>query len=233
MLCAYLRLPYEYVPEADSPSDDMSARHTYLALREVRHTTIHLIRDHLRLPAEHPHSWRGHDLDFTGAVFDGGDFSGTVFSSGTVSFSGAELSGGTVSFDRAHFSGGTVDFSGARFSGGTVRFTIAHFSGGRVLFSGANFSGGTVDFKLTRFSGSMVSVVVGPGQGEPSLTDTAGAADRRDHRRCPRLVAAVQVHRTVGGGQEGVESGELIGAADEPRWRREQLARNRASRLGR
>ncbi|MET8080283.1 hypothetical protein [Streptomyces sp. NPDC005303] len=53
-----------YLPhsaEADLPTDDAEARHGYLALREVRHTVIRLIRDHLRLEAEHPHSWQGHD----------------------------------------------------------------------------------------------------------------------------------------------------------------------------
>lgn len=33
-------------------------------------------------------------------VFDGGDFSGAKFSSGTVSFAGAEFPGGTVDFSR-------------------------------------------------------------------------------------------------------------------------------------
>ncbi|WP_405653527.1 pentapeptide repeat-containing protein [Streptomyces sp. NBC_00019] len=180
VLCAYLRLPYTYVPEVDPPSDDVSARHAYMAMREVRHTTIRLIRDHLRLPPEHPHSWRGHDLDFTGAVFDGGDFSGAVFSGGTVSFTGAVFSrGGTVRFADVVFSGGTVDFfgtdisgtvdfsgavfsgakvtfSGSVLSGGTIRFSRAHFSGGTVRFDRVLFTDGTADFKLTQFSGGTV-----------------------------------------------------------------------------
>lgn len=99
VLCAYLRLPY--TAEADLPANDADARHTYLALREVRHTIIRLIRDHLRLPPTHPHSWQGHDFDFTGVVFDGGDFSEAVFSGGAVSFSGATFSGSAVYFGRA------------------------------------------------------------------------------------------------------------------------------------
>ncbi|WP_248844944.1 pentapeptide repeat-containing protein [Streptomyces griseorubiginosus] len=108
VLCAYLRLPY--TAETDLPADDTTARHTYRALREVRHTVIRLIRDHPRLEPEHPHSWQGHDFDFTNVAFDGGDLSETVFS------------GGAVDFVRATFSGSAVDFSGAAFSGGTVDF---------------------------------------------------------------------------------------------------------------
>ncbi|MEJ8642108.1 pentapeptide repeat-containing protein [Streptomyces sp. MS1.HAVA.3] len=112
VLCAYLRLPY--TAEPDLPPGDADARHLYLFLREVRHTVIPLIRDHLRLPLEHPSSWQGHGLDFTGVVFDGGSFGGAVFSGGKVSFDRAVFSGGTVSFEHSVFSGGTVDFSAAR-----------------------------------------------------------------------------------------------------------------------
>ncbi|MEU4499215.1 pentapeptide repeat-containing protein [Streptomyces sp. NPDC023998] len=153
VLCAYLRLPY--TAEADLPLGDTVARHEYLALREVRHTVIRLIRDHLRLTPDNPHSWQGHDLDFTGVVFDGGDFSGAVFSGGTVNFSGAVFSSGTVTFTSAWFSGGTVTFNNAGFSGGTVRFDGA-FSGGTVTFDGAGFSGGMVTFDRTGFSGGTV-----------------------------------------------------------------------------
>ncbi|MER5918368.1 hypothetical protein ABT124_51220 [Streptomyces sp. NPDC001982] len=56
VLCAYLRLPY--TAATDLPDDDANARHAYLALREVRHTVIRLIRDHLRPPPEHSSSWQ-------------------------------------------------------------------------------------------------------------------------------------------------------------------------------
>src|SRR4029079_4124554 len=61
VLCAYLRLPY--TAEAHLPAGVADDRHSDLALREVRHTVIRLIRDHLRLPAGHQHSWHGHDFD--------------------------------------------------------------------------------------------------------------------------------------------------------------------------
>jgi hypothetical protein len=92
VLCAYLRLPY--TPEADLPAGDTSARHDDLAGRQVRHTIVRLIRDHLRHEPGHPHSWQGHDLDFTSVAFDGGDFSHALFSGGTVNFGGAQFTGG-------------------------------------------------------------------------------------------------------------------------------------------
>ncbi|MDX2591618.1 hypothetical protein PV343_04925 [Streptomyces sp. WI03-4A] len=113
VLCAYLRLPY--TPEADLPADDTEACRAYLALREVRLTVIRLIRDHLRLPADHHHSWQGHDLDFTDVP-----------------------SGGTVNFRSATFSGGTVDFTDA---GGTIPAGLRAAVGspppsGRILANG-------------------------------------------------------------------------------------------------
>ncbi|MEU2358597.1 pentapeptide repeat-containing protein [Streptomyces misionensis] len=178
VLCSYLRLPY--TAEADLPAGDAEARHNYLALREVRHTVIRLIRDHLRLETEHLHSWQGHDFDFTGATFDGGDFTEATFSGGTVSFDEAAFSGGEVAFHRttfsskvsfnaAKFSGGAVVFSGATFSGSTLEFGKATFSGSMVYFNrltvcdgvlnfyGAAFSGGAVKVKEGRFSGGTVS----------------------------------------------------------------------------
>ncbi|MFF1399395.1 pentapeptide repeat-containing protein [Streptomyces sp. NPDC058287] len=176
VLCAYLRLPY--IAETDLPDEDAAARHAYVANREVRHTIIRLIRDHLRLEERHPHSWQGHHFDFTEVVFDGGDFTdarfttarlpdgsvqstgaifnGAVFSGGRVDFAGAVFSGGRVDFRHARFSGGTVDFRGAVFSGGTVDFNGAVFSGGRVDFADAEFLGGTVDFVGAVFSGGTV-----------------------------------------------------------------------------
>ncbi|WP_322658103.1 pentapeptide repeat-containing protein [Streptomyces justiciae] len=154
VLCAYLRLPY--VAESALSAGDTDARHAYLALREVRHTIIRLICDHLRLPLRDPRSWQGHDFDFTGVVFDGGDFIGAQFSGSTVRFGGAQFSGGTVDFTAAQFSGSAVDFSGAKFSSGTVSFSGAKFSSGTVNFHRVQFSGGTVGFIEVEFSGGAV-----------------------------------------------------------------------------
>ncbi|WP_333771004.1 pentapeptide repeat-containing protein [Streptomyces sp. IBSBF 2435] len=153
ILCAYLRLPY--TPETDIPPDDRPAHHQYSADREVRHTTIRLIRDHLRPTpdSDQPH-WHGHTFDFTGVAFDGGDFSRARFTGGTVSFTGTRFTGGTVDFTAAQFTGGTVDFTGARFTGGTVDFTAAQFASDNVTFVASRFEGGTVNFAAAQFEGS-------------------------------------------------------------------------------
>lgn len=197
VLCAYLRLPY--TGEADLPSGDADALHAYLALREVRHTVIRLICDRLRLAPEHPHSWQGHDLDFTDVVFDGGNLSGAVFSGGRVDFrgarfsdgmvdfgfarflggmvyfSGAEFTGGTVHFDHATFAGGTVPFISAEFTGGAVHFDSAKFSGSRVLFDRAEFTSGTVTFDHARFSGGTVDFSSANGAAPSGLVPAAGS----------------------------------------------------------
>jgi uncharacterized protein YjbI with pentapeptide repeats len=163
VLCAYLRLPYDPDPGDDAAPVERTA---YRANREVRHTIIRLIAAHLRPGAAV--SWQGLNFDFTGVVFDGGDFTAArfsggkiffndaVFSGGTIGFRGAEFSGGEVSFIRSEFSGGEVDLSFAKFSGGEVVFHFAEFSGGKVSFAGAKFSGGQVRFVGAKFSGGQV-----------------------------------------------------------------------------
>src|SRR6185437_10841392 len=100
VLCAYLRLPYEPDPGDDAPAEKQLDFH---GSREVRLTVIRVITAHLKDDAAV--SWQGLNLDFTGAVFDGGDFDLLGFSGGTVSFTGAEFSG-EVGFNGAEFSGG-------------------------------------------------------------------------------------------------------------------------------
>jgi len=123
VLCAYLRMPYEPDPGEDAPGEDgpIEKRLAFQASREVRHTVIRVITNHLNGTA--PVSWRGLNFDFTGVVFDGGTFTRAEFSGGTVDFTFAGFSGGTVGFGGAEFSAGTVDFGSAGFSGGTVDFS--------------------------------------------------------------------------------------------------------------
>jgi hypothetical protein len=156
VLCTYLRIQYESEPDASAlPAEQVWGN------REVRRTVVRLITQHLRPTAAVP--WRGLDFDFTGVVFDGGDFSGARFARGTVNFDGARFVG-EVSFAGAEFSGATVSFGGAEFSG-TVNFTDAKFTGGTVSFKGAKFTGGKVLFgpeilgraEPAEFSGSEVS----------------------------------------------------------------------------
>jgi hypothetical protein len=110
-LCAYLRLPYNPDPGDDA---DPTERTAYRANREVRHTIIRVITAHLQDGAAL--SWPGLNLDFTGMVFDGGDFRCAKFSSGTVNFTRAKFSGGEIDFGYAEFSGGAVSFRDAEFS---------------------------------------------------------------------------------------------------------------------
>jgi len=183
VLCAYLRLPYLPDPREGQLATVTSEhswsvgdgqgkeQRTYVLRtndREVRHTVIRIIRDHLRPGVAI--SWQGRDFDFTGATFDGCDFSGAHFSGGTARFADAKFSGGQVDFSGATFSGSQVDFGSAKFSGGEVDFGSAKFSGGQidfgslefsgdevyVIYYGAEFSGSQVDFGRAKFSGSQV-----------------------------------------------------------------------------
>jgi uncharacterized protein YjbI with pentapeptide repeats len=151
VLCAYLRMPYELDPGSNSPEPQRLA---FQSSREVRHTVIRVITAHLKEDAAT--SWQGLDFDFTGAVFDGGDFNAAQFSGGTANFGGARFSGGSVNFSLALFSGGTVNFYEARFSGSRAIFGLALFSGGEINFGGAEFSGGEVDFSHAMFRGGEV-----------------------------------------------------------------------------
>ncbi|MET8631074.1 hypothetical protein ABZW30_46600 [Kitasatospora sp. NPDC004669] len=158
VLCAYLRMPYSPQPDDTAPAEE---RLNWQANREVRRTVVRTIGDHQQVTqAPSTTSWDGHDYDFTGTVFDSGDFSSarftgevrfkdTKFTGGRVSFRGAEFSEGSkVTFYRAEFTkGSTVSFKGAQFTeGSTVGFRGAQFTGGTVDFRGAQFTGGTVDF---------------------------------------------------------------------------------------
>jgi hypothetical protein len=172
VLCAYLRLPYTPPLDADAPAppygvvaksgrgldpDSAPPMPTCDAHeeRQVRHTVIRLIANHLRAGAAV--TWQGYDFDFTGVVFDGGNFGGAEFTGGQVSFTGARFTDGKVSFNRARFTGGTVSFHRARFAGGQVFFSGAEFAGGHVSFSSAQFTGCEVSFGGAEFTGGHVS----------------------------------------------------------------------------
>lgn len=155
VLCGYLRMPY--APDRGEVAPQ-GARFAFQARREVRHTAIRVIAAHLRDDVG-KESWQGLNFDFTGVVFDGGDFSGIRVPSGTVSFRDAQFVGGRVDFDGAQFSGGAVDFSRAEFSGGIVAFTSTQFSGGAVDFIDTRFSGGAIDFSAARFRRGTVDFI--------------------------------------------------------------------------
>ncbi|MFS8202576.1 pentapeptide repeat-containing protein [Streptomyces sp. CWNU-52B] len=150
VLCAYLRMPYQ--PDLDRPDHKAGER-------EVRHTIIRVIRDHLQQP-DSPGSWSTHAFNFTGALFDGGDFSHSCFR-GTADFGGATFTGGTVHFSWVDLSATSmVNFSGATITGGgTINFReAAVHDGSRVYFHRARLDHGTVSFREATFTtGSTVS----------------------------------------------------------------------------
>ncbi|WP_203736779.1 pentapeptide repeat-containing protein [Catellatospora chokoriensis] len=159
VLCSYLRMPYDHIP-----GDHDLVR----GEREVRLIIIGIISEHLRRDSADSKSWRGYDLDFSGAVFDGGDFSGAHFEGVTsfhgalfvrseVSFVGATFSHGTTSFIEAEFSGSRVRFEDSSFVSGGVYFGRATLSKGRVSFSGAKFNGAAVGFSGFLLSGGTLS----------------------------------------------------------------------------
>jgi uncharacterized protein YjbI with pentapeptide repeats len=160
VLCAYLRMPYEPPPEEldeEVGSEEHKAyqveKLTFAGLREVRHTIIRIIGDHLRADTR----WRGRDYDFTGVVFDGGNLAGAHFTGGEVSFTDAQFTSAKVSFDWARFTGAKVSFVEARFTGAQVSFDRAKFTGGELSFDRSRFTGGHVTFVGAQFTGAQVS----------------------------------------------------------------------------
>jgi uncharacterized protein YjbI with pentapeptide repeats len=178
VLCGYLRMPHEPYPPEEA--DRLIA---WRREREVRVTVLRLIAVHLYDDA--PVSWRGYDLDFTGAVLDVADFRRVRFVGGEiifiyavfvghdndqvvfddvefaegshVYFRCAEFRGGRLRFNRTRFTGGWVTFDSARFLGANVDFHEARFEAGEVRFEDAEFAHGLVDFTGAVFLGSEVN----------------------------------------------------------------------------
>ena len=169
VLCAYLRMPY--TPPVENPAgggarepDDVDHQEKWHPTqqqraqeRQVRHTVIRVITDHLRVTPSDPRSWHGYRFDFTGATFDGGDFSGITVSDGTLlRFTGARFVEGAVNFAKARFAGGKIDFRGAVVSAGKIDFYRAKFSGSSVDFVAIEVSGGELAFNGARFRRGML-----------------------------------------------------------------------------
>ena len=169
VLCSYLRLPYE--PNPASPDYRRGER-------EVRRTTIRIIRDHLR-PGFSSVSWAKCNFSFEGAIFDCGDLTGAQFSGGNVSFYGARFAAGTFHFNRVHFDGAHVSFTRAQFTGSDVRFDGAKFLSGDVSFEDAKHTAGRVSFKDVEFaaeckvSGDPLNHLTKPARQDSSRRPTA------------------------------------------------------------
>ncbi|WP_245646049.1 pentapeptide repeat-containing protein [Nocardiopsis trehalosi] len=160
VLCAYLRMPSAPAPSPPPKNASKVQREEhrvreleFVAFREVRHTIIRVIRDHLRRGSR----WQGMDYDFTGAIFDGANLSRSVFSSGQMLFDNASFSSGKIDFSDAVFCGGRVSFNGTEISDGRVTFRGAEFTDGWVSFGATGFVGGEVDFNGSVFSGGRVT----------------------------------------------------------------------------
>lgn len=191
VLCAYLRMPYQ--PDPTHPGHKEGER-------EVRHTIIPTIGDHLQQP-DAPTSWCANSFDFTGATFDGGNFSGRHFI-GKVTFYQATFSSGVVVFHNATF-GGDINFIATKFSGSTVHFDEVKFSGGTINFNGAKFSRSNVRFMFAKFSDSTVSF---------DMAEISGGMLRFDHAEF--IGGSVSFSRaTLGGGTVHFDGATLGGAA--------------------
>ncbi|TXK41712.1 pentapeptide repeat-containing protein [Nonomuraea sp. C10] len=148
VLCGFLRMPYQPAPGPDGP---VAERTAFAQHRNVRHTVIGIICDHLNPGAQGP-LWHDCHFDLSGAVFDGGNFSWAVVPEGcSLNFLGAKFVAGTTDFYRLRCHGGVANFWGVEFLGGEVRFWGAEFlSGG---FGECTFSGGKVDFGSKQMGG--------------------------------------------------------------------------------
>ena len=222
VLCGYLRLPYDptnallttVVSEHTWPIGAATGKETrtYEQLpndREVRLTIISTITHHLRDPADGgaPISWQGHDLDFTGATFDGGDFSrrqlhrrpghlrpGDVHrrqghlrrggvhrrlrSTSTRRRSPAARSPSTRRSSPAAWSPSTE----AQFTGGEVTFAGASSPAARSTSTGAKFTGGQVTFAGAS-SPAARSPSTGPVHRRPGHLRRGGVHRRPGHLR--------------------------------------------------
>lgn len=175
VLCSYLRLPYAPVSNSGQLGDNVNIEkivqkfsqdygervveeeHTISVRphdKEIRHTIIRIIADHLK--ANSSTNWSEFDFDFTGTTFDGGSFNGSIFK-GRALFIGATFTGAGFSFRKVDFMNANVSFAESRFTHGDVDFSNATFNGGKIDFSGAEFAGGTAKFQAVNFSSGTVN----------------------------------------------------------------------------
>ena len=158
-----MRLPAHAIRARPRPRGSLPARLAFQANREVRHTVIRVIAAHLRPDAAV--SWQGRNLDFTGTVFDGADFSHAHFSGGTVLFEDTQFLGAEVKFVDTIFEAeqfptggfsGIVSFARAKFTADVSAFVDSRFAG-FVFFGGADFAGGIVHFGKVEFSSGLTT----------------------------------------------------------------------------
>ncbi|MFF0874483.1 pentapeptide repeat-containing protein [Micromonospora aurantiaca (nom. illeg.)] len=167
VLCAYMRLPYSppgmTVATVSGEANDQRVLANDADLnskqeREVRHTVLRLIGDHLRRIEGDPFSWSGYEFDFTGAVIDGGNFAGAEFKGGRVSFERATFVLGEFSLAGATFDTTLASFAGAKFEGAGVSFKAASFTNSELDFESCEVSAGELDFRDIKLNGGRLSL---------------------------------------------------------------------------
>ncbi|WP_117209944.1 pentapeptide repeat-containing protein [Allorhizocola rhizosphaerae] len=139
-LCAYLRRPF--------------SGGTFGELT-IRTTTINLIREHLQPGADR--SWRGCDINLSGASIHDASFAGAQFADCLVDFTNAQFRGDMCRFTGARFERATVLFAGAQFCTALVDFAGSEFRGGTMDFSRARQDRGRIDLSNCRMNRNIVS----------------------------------------------------------------------------
>lgn len=163
-----------------------------------------MIRERLRPGA--PKRWDHCEIDLTGVVIKGGDFSEVDLSGVTLKLDKAAFIGGTTTFARAVFGNGSrVSFESARFDGGTVRFDDicmgteavvsfknASFISGKAVFGRAGFYSKNVSFHEAQFLGGCVDFSEVARWREPPVFDFAPQDAPRGLRWPPPFIRALE-----------------------------------------
>ncbi|PSL57128.1 hypothetical protein B0I31_102105 [Saccharothrix carnea] len=139
VLCGYIRLPYEHNADAEN---------WRVGEREVRLSIIRVLSDHLQ-PQSSP-SWIGYDLDFTGAVFDGGDFTSCHFSDCRLDFTNTKFVAGQTLFHSAKFTNVHLEFENATFQGGDLSLRWTRFQNCTFWLTGIKMIEGQINFSLAK-----------------------------------------------------------------------------------
>ncbi len=100
-------------------------------------------------------------LDFSHAIFEGGNFSldGAWINSGDIIFESARFDTGEAIFHNAHFPDGTVNFKNVSFGSAEVSFKNCFFGQGEKDFQYASFGTGSVSFINTEFTGGDINFI--------------------------------------------------------------------------
>ncbi|MEV4014392.1 hypothetical protein AB0J35_28210 [Nonomuraea angiospora] len=160
VLCAYMRIPHSAIVDSQNLDALLESLRTteWRAEREVRLSIIRTLTERLKDSGDDDNKigWRNLRFDFTGALFDGGDFSSAQFVKSEIHFDHAIFVGPTT-FSTTSFIDCELHFSDARFMNSQVIFGGAKFVRSPIWFARAKLSGGIITFVNTIFSMSGIS----------------------------------------------------------------------------